>query len=243
MVRGLHLHCSGNRFDAEISLEMFGCRPIERFRRLGLVDDRLYLIHMGWATDDEIAVLKEHDVRVCHTPAHSMHGATGSIRQGAIPKFITAGLVCSLGSDSATAGRFLDMVRLMYLAATGSKEMYLDPLLMGAHKALEMATIDGARALHLDDRFGSLEPGKQADLVLFDLTRPEWQPMRDPVLNLVYGADGSSVDTVVIDGRIVLQGREVQTVDEKAVTREVAASSQRVMDRAGLRIPSPWPIE
>ena len=155
-----------------------------------------------------------------------MHGSYGVIANRMMPRMIEAGLSVSLGTDSATAGRFLDMVRVMYLAACAHKDAYADPLKVGAYKALEMATIDGARACLWDDEIGSLEPGKKADLVIIDMEGLHWAPPIDPINSLVYAANGSDVETVVIDGRIVMKDKVLTTVDERFLRRGVAAAAR-----------------
>src|SRR6266487_5141369 len=105
----------------------------------------------------------------------------------------------------------------MYLAALLFKDIRFDPRVMGAEVALEMATIRGARALGLQHEIGSLEPGKKADLVLFDADTPQWQPLYCEPYNLVYSASGDSADTVIVDGKIVMENREVKTIDEREV--------------------------
>ena len=124
------------------------------------------------------------------------------------------------------------------------KDAYADASLWGAYKALEMATIDGARACLWDDEIGSLEAGKLADVILVDMQGSEFtfHPGRQPVHALVYSATGRSVDTVIIDGRIVMRHRVMLTVDEQALRHDLAAANKAWRARADLDIPVPWPV-
>ncbi len=135
-----------------------------------------------------------------------------------------------------------DMLRLMYLAALVPKDARLDPGVMPPERVLEMATIHGARALGLEREIGSLEPGKRADLIVFDLDLPEWRPLLDPVNTLVYSASAASVRTVMVDGRVVLAERRVTTVDEGEVLARAERLSRPYLARAGLAARLKWPM-
>src|SRR5204863_5814449 len=135
-----------------------------------------------------------------------------------------------------------DMLRLMHLVALIYKDARLDVRVMPPERALEMATRNGARALLLEREIGSLEAGKRADLVLYDLDTPEWRPLLNPVNNLVYAATGSSVRTVLIDGRVVLDEGRMVTIDETALYDRVERLARQQIRRAGLPIESKWPV-
>jgi cytosine/adenosine deaminase-related metal-dependent hydrolase len=239
---GLHCHAAVGAYENDRSLDQFGKRSLHRLHDLGLLSPNLYLVHMGAANEAEIDWLKHYDVKVAHCPSASMFGAYGVIGNKRIPEMIRKGVTVSLGTDSATAGRFLDMVRCMYLAACAHKDAYVDPEIMGAYKALEMATIDGAKACLWDDQIGSLEVGKLADLALIDMSGLDWKPCRDPIRNLVYGADGKSVDTVIVDGRVLMRHRVMTAIDEAWLKSEIEGVAARLMDRAGVKAGSIWPI-
>jgi cytosine/adenosine deaminase-related metal-dependent hydrolase len=113
---------------------------------------------------------------------------------------------------------------------------------MGAYKALEMATIDGARACLWDDEIGSLEAGKLADLVLIETSGIEWKPCRDPIRNLVYSADGASVDTVIVNGQVLMRHRVMTGIDETWLKSELERVATNLMDRAGVKAGPLWPI-
>ncbi len=241
---GVHAHAAAVKGENEAIQKMFGKRSLERYYDLGLFGPNLYLVHMGWPNAREITWLADNGCKVAHCPGASMFGAYGVFGNGMMPKMADAGITISLGTDSASASGNLDMVRVMYLAACGHKDIYNDATLWGAYKALEMATIDGAKALLWDDAIGSLEVGKKADVTLVDMAGIEFanHPGRHPVRSLVYSATGKSVDTVIVDGRVLLRRGTLVTVDEADVKRRLKAASQAWRKRAGLKLPPPWPV-
>lgn len=239
---GIHAHAAAVEGENEAIQERFGKRSLERFYDVGLFGPNLYLVHMGYPNEREIGWLKQHDVKIAHCPSASMHGAYGVIGQRMMKRMIEMGLTISLGTDSATAGRYLDMVRVMYLAACAHRDQFADATIMGAYKALEMATIQGAKALLWDKEIGSLEAGKRADVIVVDMSGLRWHPNLDPVRSLIYAADGDDVQTVVIDGRVVMKDRVVLTVDEEKVTRDVIAAGKAWIGRAGMSLDIPWPV-
>jgi 5-methylthioadenosine/S-adenosylhomocysteine deaminase len=239
---GIHAHAAAVEGENEAIEERFGKRSLERFHDLGLFGPNLYLVHMGYPNEREIGWLKEHDVKIAHCPSASMHGAYGVVGNQMMKRMIDLGLTISLGTDSATAGRFLDMVRVMYLAACAHRDQFADATIMGAYKAMEMATIDGARACLWDDQIGSLQAGKRADIVIVAMDELRWHPNLDPVRSLVYAADGDDVETVVIDGRVVMRDRVILTVDEEKVKRDVIRAGKAWIERADMRLDIPWPV-
>jgi len=239
---GIHAHAAAVEGENEAIQERFGKRSLERFYDVGLFGPNLYLVHMGYPNEREMGWLKQHDVKVAHCPSASMHGAYGVIGHRMMKRMIEMGLTISLGTDSATAGRFLDMVRVMYLAGCAHRDQFADATIMGAYKAVEMATIDGAKAALWEREIGSLEAGKRADIVIVDMSDIRWHPNLDPIRSLVYAADGDDVETVIIDGRIVMKNRVILTVDEEKVTRDVIAAGKAWIGRAGMTLDMPWPV-
>ncbi|HTO14073.1 MAG TPA: amidohydrolase family protein, partial [Candidatus Binatia bacterium] len=176
---------------------------VERLETLGLLGPSTKLAHMIYVSDDDVARLARHRVKIAHCPTAALKHTKGLAAHGRFPEMVEAGVCVSLGGDSANGSNHFDMLRLMYLAATIYKDARLDVSVMPAERVVEMATIRGAEALLLERQVGSIEPGKRADLVLFDADTPEWRPLLNPVNNLVYAASGASVHTVLIDGRVV----------------------------------------
>jgi cytosine/adenosine deaminase-related metal-dependent hydrolase len=148
----------------------------------------------------------------------------------------------SLGTDAGNNSNLIETLRSVYLSAVLYKDGRRSTHMVPAEAALEMATVQGARALGMEAEIGSLEAGKRADLVLFDTRRPEWRSLFNPVNNLVYNADGRSVHTVIIDGRIVVDAYQVQFVDERKLIDTVQAIGEDLLARTGISFPSRWPV-
>ena len=155
---------------------------------------------------------------------------------------LAAGVNVGLGSDSGNYSDYFDIGRQAYLAATIHREARGQMPTISAEQALEMATINGARALGLAGEIGSLEVGKKADIVIHDYRRPEWRPGLDVLNSLIYSAQSVAVDTVIIDGEIVLQGGRFVHLDEDAEYRRIDAAARALYARMGFGIRSRWPI-
>jgi cytosine/adenosine deaminase-related metal-dependent hydrolase len=177
-------------------------------------------------------------VKAVHCPSASMLGGFGVIAHGTFPEMCNAGLTVALGSDAGAISRFLDLVRVMYLAACAHKDARIDPTVLGAHAAFEMATVGGARALLWSDRVGSLEPGKAADIVVFETDGLDWHPnpLRNPVANLVYSASGTSASTVIVDGVPVMEDRVLTRVDAGELLGRLDRTASDVLERLGLAV-------
>ena len=215
---------------------------VERLEALELLGPGTKLAHMIYVGDDDIARLAHHRVKIAHCPTAALKHTKGLAAHGRFPEMVDAGVCVSLGGDSANGSNHFDMLRLMYLAATVFKDARLDVGVLPAERALEMATIKGAEALLLERQVGSIEPGKRADLVLFDADTPEWRPLLNPVNNLVYAASGASVRTVLIDGRVVLDEGRLTVLDERALYERVERLSREHIRRAKVPINSTWPV-
>jgi cytosine/adenosine deaminase-related metal-dependent hydrolase len=215
--------------------------PLATLDAWGVLGPRTKLAHMIYVDAADIALLARRDVKVSHCPSAALKHVKGLSAHGRFAEMLQAGVTVSLGGDSANGSNHFDMLRLMYLAALVAKDARLDPGVMPPERVLEMATIHGARALGLEAEIGSLEPGKRADVVLFDLDLPEWRPLLDPVSTLVYSASAASVHTVLIDGRVVLDARRVTAVDEPAVLARAERLCRPYLARAGLAPRPGWP--
>jgi 5-methylthioadenosine/S-adenosylhomocysteine deaminase len=209
---------------------------------LGVLTATTKLAHMVYVNDEDIALLARRGVKVSHCPSAGLKHTKGLATHGRFADMLDAGVCVSLGGDSGNGSNHFDMLRLMYLVANIYKDARLDVSVMPPERALEMATLRGAEALLLDDEIGSIEVGKRADLVLYDLDAPEWRPLLNPVNNLVYAATGASVRTVLIDGRVVLDDGHLTTVDERAVFEQAETLARQHIARAGLAIQTKWPL-
>jgi cytosine/adenosine deaminase-related metal-dependent hydrolase len=173
-----------------------------------------------------------------------MFGGFGCIAHGKFPELVENGVRVVLGTDACAISRFIDMVRIMYLVSCAHKDVKADPTVIGAHKAMEMATVDAAKALAWEDEIGSLEVGKLADIVIADASGIEWQPnpMDLPVANLVYSGNGSCVRTVIIDGRIVMEDRQFIMIDETDFAARAGAHARTIFARLGFEPRTVWPV-
>ncbi len=190
-----------------------GSSPVAYLYSLGVLDGNTLASHAVWVDDADIALLAENRVKLVHNPASNMKLASGV---SPVPRLLSAGIVVGLGTDGCASNNNLDLFEEMDMAAKLHKAVTKDPTVMDARTVLRMATIEGARAIGLGDRIGSLEPGKAADIIVVDTRRPHLTPMYHPESHLVYAASGSDVSHVLIRGEVrVREGRLVgQDVDE-----------------------------
>jgi 5-methylthioadenosine/S-adenosylhomocysteine deaminase len=216
---------------------------LRRFERLDALGPNVMLIHMGWVEDADLHLLVDHDLKISHCPGSSFHASMGSIINGKIPTYLALGVTVGLGSDSAGSNNSLDMFRNMYLEGA-HKEVHHDARLVPAETVLEMATRNGARVALWDDEIGTLEGGKRADVILVDADRPELQPVHNPFSNLVYSTNGAAVDTTIVDGRVLMEGRRVLTLDAARILDEARRRAPEIVRRAGMEaFARPrWPI-
>jgi cytosine/adenosine deaminase-related metal-dependent hydrolase len=161
---------------------------------------------------------------------------------GCFPEMAAAGVNVALGSDSGNYSDFYDVGRQMYLAATMHREARGVMPTITAEQAIEMATLNGARAIGAGGWLGSLEVGKQADLVIHRWGRPEWRPGVDPVNSLVYSAQSAAVDTVVVGGELILDSGRFTRVDEEAELRAIDRAARALNERSGYRVAHRWPV-
>ena len=220
-----------------------GRRPTEYLESLGVVGPNVLLAHVLGIDDAEIDCIARTRTAVVMCPITAAKGGRGVPEHGRMPELLAKGVKIALGADSPNNCNHLDMVRVMNMAAIQYKDARQDTRQIPAETALEMATLSGAEALGLGDQLGSIEVGKKADLVLFDTERPEWQAMWNPVSNLVYNADGRSVHTVIVDGRVVVDAYRQSFVDEPKLFAKVQEIGERLQARTGITFPrSRWPI-
>jgi 5-methylthioadenosine/S-adenosylhomocysteine deaminase len=218
---------------------------IARLERLGLLGPNLLLMHMGWVDTKELLLLQKHDVKVSLAPGATFHQAMGNISHGKAPEMHELGITLSLGSDSAMSGNFLDVIRQTFLLVGGYHEARLDPKVIRPETAVEMITINGARSMLWDSELGSIEVGKKADITIIDIMRPEWQPVHNPIANLVYSAHGGSADTVFVDGKCLMRDKKVLTLSERDLYEEAHDRAVSLAKRAGLSeiAATIWPMD
>ena len=232
----LNFHQSYSPGDTARDHERLGAHPIAALRDLGIVDAMTTMAHVNHVTDDEFTAIVESGAAVAWAPAASMMWGHGSTIDGRHAELHRAGATVALGSDSPNWSNSLDLLRQANLAVLIARETHRDRTYLVAEDGLHMATRAGARAVGLADTIGSLEVGKRADLVVHSLRRPELLPLTDPVRNLVYSAGSSTVDTVLIDGRVVLRGGEFVSIDEAAILAVAGERSRALLSRMGYSV-------
>jgi cytosine/adenosine deaminase-related metal-dependent hydrolase len=186
---------------------------------------------MVWLSERDIRRAARTKSNVAHCPSSNLKLASGISK---VPEMIGAGVNVGLGCDGAPCNNSYDMIREMKIAAITQKGRMLDSKVMPATSVLEMATINGARAMGMQKEIGSIEVGKRAYLVLIDLKKPHLVPYRDVVSNIVYSAMGSDVDTVLVDGRVLLRNGEALTLDERRIIDEAEQHEEELVSRSGV---------
>jgi 5-methylthioadenosine/S-adenosylhomocysteine deaminase len=214
----LVIHLSETAGEVKTVRDRYGRTPVGHLGALGLLAPNVLACHCVALSDEDVALLKRHHVKVSHNPESNMKLASGI---APVPRLLAAGVCVGLGTDGAASNNNLDLFLEMDTAAKLHKVQCLDPTVLDAGAVLRMATIDGARALGLSERIGSLEPGKQADLIVLDTRRPHLVPMYHPASHLVYAARGSDVATVVISGRVVMENGHILSFDVEQAMDDV----------------------
>jgi 5-methylthioadenosine/S-adenosylhomocysteine deaminase len=207
-----------------------GMSPVGYLHSIGFFGPRTVINHGVWVSADDIRLLRAHDAAVSHNPESNMKLASGI---APVPEYLAAGVTVSLGTDGAASNNDLDMFESMRVAALLHKVKTGDPRSVPATVALEMATINGARALGLEKLVGSIEVGKRADLVIVSTAKARLTPMYDPVSHLVYAVRGEDVRTVMVNGRVLMRDRKMLTLDEPAVLAEARKFADAVRAAVG----------
>ena len=224
----IHMHAAETREEVEESKKKFGLRPIEYLDSIGLLGSNLEIAHCVWANDNEIKMLAKNNVKISHCSVSNMKLSSGA---GPISYMLENGLIVSIGSDGPCSNNRLDMIQEMKFCSLLQKVSFIDPTAIPAEKALEIATINGAKALKLDDKLGSIEEGKLADLILIDFRKPHLTPMHNVYSHLVYAAQASDVDTVICNGKVLMKNRKVLTVDENETMEAAELAKEDLLSR------------
>jgi len=214
--------------------------PMSYCDSVGLLGPSTLLVHMVHLDDSDIGKLAETGTHVAHCPTSNAKLASGICR---LPELFHAGVNVGLGTDGAPCNNTNDLLQEIKLAAIIHKAKSYDPTIISAEQVLEMATINGAKALGLQGSIGSLEVGKKADFVAIDMRHARLQPYFSPVSAVVYSVTGRDVEMVVVDGKEVVKGGKLQTMNEEQVWREAEKRSHDVVERAGLteKVKGRWP--
>ena len=228
---GIHIHLNESLSEVEISKKMFGRRPTEVAYENGILGPDCIAAHCVWLSDAEMALMRETGTQISHNPSSNAKLGNGIAR---LPEMLAAGINVGLGHDAAECNNSRDMFEVMKFASLLHRAARVDAGLQQAPDVVRMATRNGARALGHET--GQLAPGAKADVILIDTNSTMFTPLmpgsRDHVFShLVFAANGSCVDTTIVDGQVVMEGRKILTVDEDEVIREANRAFREVEGR------------
>jgi len=229
---GITTHISETPWDREAAASVHGgLSDAAVLEVYGILGPDVLMVHCVHLTPEEIAAAKRHEARIAVCAVSNMYLASGI---APVPAMLAEGLACSIGTDGAASNNTQDMLESLKTTALLHKVATMDPTAITSRRVLEMATIDGARAIGLEDRIGSLEPGKRADLFIFDPGRSARAvPMFDPISTLVYAGGVGNVELVMVDGQVLLEDGRVLAVDESAFLGRAQRVAEELAERAG----------
>jgi 5-methylthioadenosine/S-adenosylhomocysteine deaminase len=223
----LVIHLAETRSEVETIQERYGATPVRHLANLDLLSPGLLACHGVVLTEEDMDLLQAHDVKIAHNAESNMKLASGI---APVPQLLKRGICVGLGTDGCASNNNLDLMSEMDTVAKLHKVNTLDPTVLDAETVLAMATIEGARALGLADRIGSLEPGKEADVIVIDTRQPHLTPLYHPASHLVYAARGGDVSTTIIRGQVVMENRSLRTLDRERVMHDVNRLAARMRE-------------
>ena len=221
----VHIHLSETEHEVQDSLATHGVTPVRHLADLGVFEAHVTAAHCVHLSEEDIAILADKRVGIAHCPGSNMKLASGF---APLPALLEAGAVVGLGTDGAASNNNLDLLEEVRLAALLHKGFSGDPTVINAHQALRLATSGGAQALGLGGRIGTLEVGKRADFLLVDLQGAHNQPLFDAESQMVYAARSSDVDTVVVDGQVLVRHGRLTRIDEREVISKATECARRL---------------
>ncbi len=229
-----HMHIAETADEFEKTRQAFKVTTkaglVEYLDRLNVLSENVVAAHCVHLTEREIEILATKNVKASHNPVSNLKLASGV---APVPQLLEKGVTVSLGTDSSCSNNSSDMFEVMKIAALLHKGVSGDPTVLPAGRVLSMATIAGAKALQWDNELGSIEPGKRADLALIDFRKPHLTPLYDETSHLVYATKNADVDTVIINGELVMEHRKIKTVDTHWIMRQAERAKNRLLERVG----------
>lgn len=223
---GIHIHLSESKKETQDSYDQFGKSPIKHVADLGIFDVPTTAAHCVHLSDEDIDILAKNNVTVIHNPGSNLKLGNGF---APVVKLVEKGVNVALGTDGSSSNNNVNMFEEINLAAIIHKGISGNPTSIPAMTALQMATINGAKGLGLDNEIGSLEAGKKADITIIDLNKPHFYPMHDVVSSMAYTAQASDVETVIINGKIIMENYDIKTIDVEKVYENVEKSIKRLI--------------
>lgn len=230
---GVHMHVAEIKAEVEFCQATRGATTVTHLNRLGVLDKNFLAVHCVWLTDAEIQIFAEKEVKVSHNPAAAMR-VLGFPK---IPEMLKAGVCVTIGTDGAPSNNRMTLIDEMYLTSLIHKGRLLDPTVMPAEEVLAMVTCNAARALQWEDQIGSLEAGKQADLVVINPNTATMLPMYDPIANMVTSMRSHNVESVMVNGRWLMRDGHILTVNEAEILEEAKARAAAIIRRANIHLP------
>jgi 5-methylthioadenosine/S-adenosylhomocysteine deaminase len=222
---GFHLHLSETENELKESMKKHGLTPVEYLDNLGLLEGNVFAVHCVHLTKNDKEIFQKKKVGVSYNAQSNMKLGSGV---APMDELMRKGILIGIGTDGAASNNTLNMFEEMDAGAKLQKVFTKDPTVFNAKTVVEMATMNGARLLGLEKSCGSLEKGKQADIILIDMNQAHLVPFYDACSHIVYAMNGSEVDTVIVNGKILMQGRVLTTIDEVAVLYEVKKLSEKI---------------
>jgi len=212
---GIHIHMNETKKEVDTIIKSEGKRPFEYLDEMEFLAGDVIAAHGVWLTEKEIDIMKKRDVKISHNPCSNMKLSSGI---APVQEMISKGICVGIGTDGAASNNNLDMFEEMKFASLLQKVNTMNPEALNSNQAIQMATINGAKALNLDEEIGSIEVGKKADIILIDKNSINLTPMSDVISsNLVYAANGSNVNTTICNGKILMENRKLTSLDENKI--------------------------
>ena len=224
----IHIHVSETKNEFEKFKIEYGKTPIEYLKDLDFLGPNVLAAHCVWLTDNDVRLLKETDTKVAHNPISNMKLASGI---APVPKLLASGVTVALGTDGCASNNNLDLFEEMKTTALIHKVNSLNPTLVSAQQAVEMATINGAKALGIENYVGSIEPNKKADLIIVNAIKPHWVPLFNLYSNLVYSSQGNDVETTIVDGQILMENQQIKTIQELEVIELAQKTAENLVKK------------
>jgi 5-methylthioadenosine/S-adenosylhomocysteine deaminase len=221
------IHFAETEEEVRLAREKFNATPAAYLESIGFWGPNTLAAHAIWVTDDDITILKRHGIGLSHNPESNMKLASGA---APVSKYLAAGVALGLGTDGAASNNDLDMFEAMRQASFLAKHVTKDPTALPARAALDLATMGGARALHMEQRIGSLATGKRADLIVVSMRSARQTPLYDPVSHLVYTTRGDDVRTTIVNGRVLMRDRQVKTLNRDTVIADANRLAAKVRE-------------
>jgi len=221
------IHFAETEEEVRLAREKFNATPAAYLESIGFWGPNTLAAHAIWVTDDDITILKRHGIGLSHNPESNMKLASGA---APVSKYLAAGVALGLGTDGAASNNDLDMFEAMRQASFLAKHVTKNPTALPARGALDLATVGGARALHMEQRIGSLATGKRADLIVVSMRSARQTPLYDPVSHLVYTTRGDDVRTTIVNGRVLMRDRQVKTLNRDTVIADANRLAAKVRE-------------